>query len=141
MEAWFETYRGRVAPEQCDHLGHMNIQYYTAAVWEGAVVLMTRLGLSPEDSERRGIALAAVRMESDYARELRAGDEIVLESAVVRVGEKSVQVRHRLRHAASGEQAMETKVVTVMMDLATRRSIPLPDDVRAAAEALASAGA
>lgn len=133
-----ETYRSTVTPEQCDHLGHMNVQYYTAAVWAGAVTLMTRMGLSPEQSAQRGMALAAVHMESDYARELRAGDEIVLESAVTGIGQKSVHVAHRLRHAASGEQAMQTRVTTVMLDLATRRSIALPDDIRVAAEALAT---
>ena len=136
MARFFETYRAVVQPDQCDQLGHLNIQHYYAALWEGAIVLIARLGLPPAEIARRGIAFAAARVESDFRREFTAGDEMVLESALERVGTKSITVRHRLRHAASGEEAMQTVVTAVLMDLQARKSVVIPDDLRAGALAM-----
>lgn len=35
MSAFLETYRAAVAPADYDHLGHMNVQHYFAAVSDG----------------------------------------------------------------------------------------------------------
>ena len=40
MGQYFETYRATVKPEQCDHLGHMNVQYYIAALNDGTIELV-----------------------------------------------------------------------------------------------------
>lgn len=139
MAAYFETYRATVTADLCDHLGHMNIQHYVAALNDGAIVLVSKLGLTPDAIRERRIALAAAHMESDFLREVQAGEEIVLESAVARVGGKSVTILHRLTIAASGAEAMTAVVTAVLMDLDTRKALPLPDDIRASAMALAGA--
>ena len=136
MANFFETYRATVRPDQCDELGHLNIQHYYGALWEGAIVLIARMGLPPEEIAQRRIAFAAARVETDFKRELAAGDEMVLESALERVGSKSITVLHRLRHGASGEEAMVTVVTAVMMDLEARTSVVIPDDLRAGALAM-----
>jgi acyl-CoA thioester hydrolase len=45
MPIFVETYRATVAPADCDHLGHMNVQHYFAAVSDGMFAIMARLGL------------------------------------------------------------------------------------------------
>jgi acyl-CoA thioester hydrolase len=139
MATYFETYRSIVRADQCDHLGHMNVQYYAAAMNDGGSVLLARLGLTPEASVQRRIAAAVVHMETDYLREVREGDEIVLESALERVGGKSFTILHRLHVANDGAPAMETLVTAVLLHLDTRKAVALPDDVRSAALALAGA--
>jgi acyl-CoA thioesterase FadM len=52
-----ETYRATVAPSDCDHLGHMNVQHYFAAVSDGMFAIMVRLGLGPEESAGGKFAL------------------------------------------------------------------------------------
>ncbi|HKJ00031.1 MAG TPA: thioesterase family protein [bacterium] len=138
MGQYFETYRATVKPEQCDHLGHMNVQYYIAALNDGTIELVRRLGLPLAEIARRRIALAVVRMETDFLRELKEGDEILVESAVEQVGNKSLTLLHRIRHAASGSDAMRSVCRSAMMDLTSRKSTVLPEDVRAAALALAN---
>jgi acyl-CoA thioester hydrolase len=58
---YFETFRGTVAPSECDHLGHMNVQYYTRAISDGMYSIMIHLGLTPDEIRRRKISFVAVR--------------------------------------------------------------------------------
>ena len=44
MATFVETYCAVVAPMDCDHLGHMNVQHYFAAVSDGMFSMMARLG-------------------------------------------------------------------------------------------------
>lgn len=136
MTGYFETYRATVTPEQCDHLGHMNVQFYIAAISEGAITLISRLGLSPTEIQQRQVAVAAARIESDFMQEVREGEEIYLESAIGAIGKKSLTVMHRLKKAADDSLVMQSKVRAVMMNLDTRSSMELPADVRTAAEGL-----
>ena len=79
MPIFQDTYRTTVAPADCDHLGHMNVQHYFAAVSDGMFAMMVALGLGPEEIRRRQLSFAVVRAETDFHRELRAGDVVALE--------------------------------------------------------------
>jgi acyl-CoA thioester hydrolase len=83
MPIFVETYRATVDPADCDHLDHMNVQHYFAAVSDGMFAIMVRLGLGPEEIRRRQISFAVVRAETDFHRELRPGDVMSLESTVL----------------------------------------------------------
>lgn len=136
MPTFVETYRATVAPADCDHLGHMNVQHYFAAVSDGMFAIMVRLGLGPDEIRRRQVSFAVVRAETDFRRELRAGDVVVLESAIIRLGEKSTTFQHRLKNAATGDTAMTTDFKCVLLDLEKRQATSIPDDIRAAAAPL-----
>jgi acyl-CoA thioester hydrolase len=105
----------------------MNVQHYFAAVG-GMFAIMVRLGLSPEEIRRRKISFAVVRAETDFHRELRAGDVMALESTVLTLGERSVTFHHRLKDAATGNIAMSTDFKCVLLDLENRKAIPIPND-------------
>jgi len=139
MPLFIETYRGTVGPTDCDDLGHMNVQHYFAAVSNGMFVMMSRLGLAPEDIRRRQMSFAVVHAETDFHRELRAGDVMALESAVLTLGDKSATFQHRLRNLSTGSVAMTTDFKCVLLDLKRREAIPIPDDIRTAAAELAVA--
>jgi acyl-CoA thioester hydrolase len=136
MPTFVETYRATVAPADCDHLGHMNVRHYFAAVGDGMFAMMVRLGLGPDDIRRRRMAFAAVRAETDFHRELRVGDVIALESTVVKLGEKSATFHHRLKNVATGAIAMSTELKCVLLDLQKRQAISITPDIRSAAAEL-----
>jgi acyl-CoA thioester hydrolase len=131
-----ETYRGTVGPADCDDLGHMNVQHYFAAVSNGMFAMMSRLGLTPEEIHRRQMLFAVVHAETDFYRELRSGDLMVLESTILKLGEKSVTFQHRLKNLSTGNVAMTTDFKCVLFELRKREAISIPDDVRAAAAEL-----
>jgi acyl-CoA thioester hydrolase len=114
----------------------MNVQHYFAAVSDGMFAIMVRLGLGPEEIRRRQMSFAVVRAETDFHRELRAGDVMALESTVARLGDKTVTFHHRLMNVATGDAAMSTEFKCVLLDLEKRQATAIPDDIRAKAAAL-----
>ena len=139
MPLFIETYRGTVGPTDCDDLGHMNVQHYFAAVSNGMFAMMSRLGLTPEEIQRRQMSFAVVHAETDFHRELHSGDVMLLESTVLKLGDKSATFQHRLRNLSTDSVAMTTDFKCVLLDLRKREAIPIPDDMRAAAAELTAA--
>jgi len=81
----------------------------------------------------RRISFAVVNVQSDFRAELSAGDVIRLETTVVEMGTKSMTFRHRLIRAEGEALAFETIFKCVMLNLETRSSSEIPDEVRAKA--------
>jgi hypothetical protein len=57
-------------------------------------------------------------------------DLITVRSGLLEIGNKSLRIIHEMRHDSSGELAACMVAVGVCVDGSTRRSRPLPDDVR-----------
>ena len=131
-EPWVQTFSAVVRDEDCDALGHMNVQHYFRAVSDGMIVLMERLGLSRSEIARRRISFAVVRAETDFRRELRPGDAMALDSCIKQIDEKVIVFHHRLR-IQTAEVAMSTDYRCVLLDLDRRRAVVVPDDIRIAA--------
>ena len=129
-----ETYRATVAPHQCDHLGHMNVQHYFAAVSDGMFALMSHIGLGASQIRERAMSFAVVSAESKFIRELAAGDVVRLLSSVAAIGNKSATFSHHLENVESQGIVFETNFKCVLLDLNERVAREIPDDVRLALE-------
>ncbi len=132
---FLETYRAVVRDEDCDALGHMNVQHYFRAVSDGMFAVMAHLGLGESEIARRKLCFAVVRSEANFRRELRAGEAVALDSTVTEMGDKLVVFHHRLRTVPAGEVAMTVDYKCVPMDLERRRAVPVPEDIRMAVRA------
>ena len=130
MSEWKMTYRGIVYPWQCDHMGHMNVMYYANKFDEACWQLLSMVGLNPARFAEDGTAMAAVEQHIQYRRELRAGQAVTIQSAVLEVKDKSIHMLHKLIDDASGEVAATTVVVGVHIDALLRKAISIPQDVR-----------
>ncbi len=109
-----------------DKLGHVNNAVYAVMYEAGRAELMERVGLlSPEDS--RGVVIA--RLELDFLREMNWPGEVSIESAVVRIGTKSLHVRQRL--LVDGAVVSRGLSVLAVIDTNTRRAVPIEDGWRA----------
>ncbi len=128
---YLETYRHVVTPAECDHLGHMNAQFYFAAVSGGIGAFEVALGLTPSDKRTgRGLAFVVVHGISDFRAELAAGDAIRLETGVAEIGGKSATFHHCLFNVETEAVSFETRFKCVLLDLKTRRAVEIPDDIR-----------
>ncbi|MGH9040562.1 MAG: acyl-CoA thioesterase [Acidimicrobiia bacterium] len=125
-----ETYRTTVAPADCDHLGHMNVQHYFRAVSEGMFSLMAQVGLGPAEIRVRKLSFAVVHADTDFWAELHAGDIVALRTGIEAVGRKSAEFRHELINVASGQTAMTTRFKCVLLDLDRRVAVEVPRDIR-----------
>jgi acyl-CoA thioester hydrolase len=128
-----ETHLGRVSPLECDHLGHMNVQFYVSKVSDAAWHVMASIGITPAFVRERRQAPAAVRQEIAYLKELLAGDLLRMESGVLEASERKITFFHRLRKVETDQVAMTSKVFTINMDLDARRSTPLDPAILARA--------
>jgi len=124
------TYRGMVYPWHCDHMGHMNVMWYSSKFDEACWNLLAMLGLPGSGFAAEGTAMAAVEQHTQYKRELFAGDTVTIESALLEVNDKSLRMLHKMVHDASGEIAAMTMIVAVHLDARIRKAIRLPDRLR-----------
>ena len=127
-----ETFRGMVRAEQCDHFGHMNVQFYDAALSDGFFYMMNLIGLGREEVARRQLGLAAVNMTLNFRRELRPGDIYKVETGFLKLEPMEQMTGHRMTRLTDGKVALTAQSRGFPMDLAARRRTAMPDDILAA---------
>lgn len=131
-----ETYRGAVYPWQCDHMGHMNVMWYTGKFDEATWALFLALGITPTYMRDRNRGMVAVEQTIAYRRELRAGDVVFIRSWIVEVREKVLKFGHEMINAETGEVAATSDLTGVHFDREARRACPLPDEFAQRARAM-----
>ena len=124
------SYRGTIYPWHCDHMGHMNVMWYTGKFDEASWFLLGQAGFSRSVLQERNCGLAAVQQNITYKRELRAGDVISVRSGILDIAEKTVQIFHEMRNEETHEIAAFTVVTGVYMDASERKAMPIPLDLR-----------
>jgi acyl-CoA thioester hydrolase len=130
------TYRGTVSQSQCDHMGHMNVMWYVAKFDEATWQLFAAIGLTGARLRAERIGMAGVEAHIEYKRELFPGDVVTVTSTMLEVGDKVLRFAHEMKKDDTGELAARTVLVAVHLDTTIRKARALPDDVRAAAQAL-----
>jgi acyl-CoA thioester hydrolase len=131
-----ETYRGVVYPWAIDHVGHMNVQFYTARFDEASWQFLARLGLSVASMEGQDRAAVAVDQHTQYKREVKAGSLLHITTELIELGHTSIRFVHRMYDSESNELVAVSELVGVHFDTRARSAAQLPDTVRARAESL-----
>lgn len=124
------TYRGTIYPWQCDHMGHMNVMWYSGKFDEATWQILGSLGLTASRLRKEGMRMAAVEQRLEYKRELQAGDGITIRSRVLKVGNTSIRFSHEMKNDETGETAAVSVIAGVYFNAETKKALPLPEDVR-----------
>jgi acyl-CoA thioesterase FadM len=96
MNGWMETWRGMVAPWECDLTEHFTIAYYFDRLADAASAIGASLGLTEASrSEKR-------RFDARFVRELRAGASFHILSAPIALAEGQVRLGHQIVDSADG---------------------------------------
>lgn len=82
----------------------------------------------------RKIGVPAVHVECDFKHPLRYGDVAWIETTVEKLGRTSVSFRYAVARASDKVACANILHVCAVSDLALLKSIPIPEDVRAALE-------
>ncbi len=109
-----------------DALGHVNNAVYAVMCEAGRAELSQQIGLLAPDGGR---AIVLVRLELDFLREMTWPGEVRIETAIQRIGTKSLHVRQRI--TKGDVLAARAATVLAVMDTATRRAVPVDDALRA----------
>lgn len=125
--------RGVVHPWHHDIFGHMNVRHYAPFFDDATFHLYTALGLSLEAMmSEHGVHVVSARAETNFIKELKAGDCFVIDGAVQRLGTRSVTFQLRMIHSETGTLHASYDLTEVIFDPKTRKSAPMPDAMRTA---------
>jgi len=128
-----ETWRGIVAPEHIDLMGHMNVAWYAAHFSEATLKLFEMIGIDERTIREQQLGMAALEQHLRYIEELFAGTPLLIRSAVTAMGGKSLCFVHEMYRSGAAERlAAQCEFTAVCFDLRRRSSCPIPDAVRAA---------
>ena len=106
-----------------DRLGHVNNAVYAVMCEAGRVrAHAVRPGCS---APAAGHGVVIARLELDFLREMNWPGEVRIETAIHRIGQKSIQVRQQL-HQDGVLVARATSILAVI-DTAKRRAVPISD--------------
>jgi len=125
------TYRGVVYPWHCDHMNHMNVMWYVGKFDEATWNLFAMFGVTTAWLREQNRGMFAVQQNIAYKRELRAGDVISVRSGMLEIREKVVRFFHEMKNEGTGEVSAVTVLTGVHVDTQTRKSCPLPENIRA----------
>lgn len=128
--------RAEVAAWQVDHTGIMPPRFFFDRMAGGVPFLLAGMGLDRPYMLRHGLGRAAVGYRLRYLRWPRAGDCLELRSGIGLVRDKTWRFRHVFINLADGEAVCSAEAVIVLLDLYTRRAVPLPAEIRDRASAL-----
>jgi acyl-CoA thioester hydrolase len=129
-EGMLETNRSVVNTWECDTNNHMNARFFMARFSDAQGHMWAQAGLGRHEQAARGLATATVEMRLAYFRELRAGETLFVRTAILKTEGKTVRYRHWLFSGDTGEPACAAEGAAVLFDKATRKAVPLPEQIR-----------
>lgn len=74
--------------------------------------------------------IVSAKAETNFIRELKAGDSFIIDGAARRLGGKSMTFHLRMIHAETGALHATYDLTEVFFDPRTRKSAPMPEAVR-----------
>ena len=131
-----ETYRGFVYPWVIDHVGHMNVQSYTARFDEASWHFLAALGLTPSFLKQNNRSFVALDQRTRYRLEVLAGSLLDIKTELVEIKRKTIRYVHRMFNSESNEEVAAMELLVVYFDTVARSSVELPAEVAARAKEL-----
>jgi acyl-CoA thioester hydrolase len=123
------AFLGPVQAEDCDAYGLMRESGMMAKVSDG----MSHFFIALRDRPRPGdLGGAALEYRFVFRKWPRLGDFLEVRSGLKGMGKKTSQICHFIFDVESGDCVASAEAVSVSFDLATRKSVEIPDDLRAA---------
>lgn len=133
------TFRGTVYPWQCDHMGHMNVMWYTGRFDEASWQLLSVVGMTATRLRETRTGIAASEQHVRYLRELHAGDPITVRSSIIEVGEKTLRLFHEMTNDEQDRLVATSTIIAVHFDCTIRKARCLSPDIREKALRMISA--
>jgi len=139
MSKPIEILRGVIHPWYCDAFGHMNVRWYSHFFDDAAFHLWPLYwGSHKKMLEEHHVHTVTASATIQFQQELVAGDLILVDSLLTRVGGKSCKFMERMLHVDTMEVHATYETVEVFFDPETRQSTAMPDEIRQALEAQVS---
>ncbi len=127
----FDVHRDVVRPEWIDENGHLNMGYYVVAFDRATDTWLDHIGLSAIERERSGATTFTLKSHVNYLRELRGAAPLQVTTRLLAFDQKRIHYFHEMYHATDGFLAATNELMSLHVNLATRRAGPMAGDVLA----------
>lgn len=131
-----ETFRGVAHPWLCDIMDHLNTRSYMAMFDDASMHFLAALGYDFKEAQEGLVGWADVRVELDLLAEVPRGGLVVITSYTEKIGNSSLTYVSEMRSANGETLHARATTKTVYFDLKVRKSKPISDSYRMAAERL-----
>jgi len=132
----FVSSRGTINDWDCDRQGVMSLRQYYAIASDGIGPVRHRMGITRDMARTRHWGGVALEYSIRFPAPISAGDIYSLRTGLLHLADKTFRVGHRLHNDSSGELAATFDIVACMFDLRARRTMTIPDEIRAQAETM-----
>ena len=129
MSAPLDVYRDVVRPEWIDDNRHMNMGYYVVVFDLATDEFMRWIGLDAEHRTAHRITTFCLEAHVTYHREVREGDPLRFTTQLLAHDAKRLHYIHAMYHATEGYLASTNELMSLHVDLATRRGAAMAPDV------------
>ena len=145
-----ELHTSTVLPEWIDYNGHMNVAYYVLAFDYATDAFLDYLGLDHDYKAKADVTTFVADMNVTYIQEVFEGDPMRFTTQLLEFDAKKFRYFHCMYHAEKGYLAATNELLSLHIDLTTRRVGAMAEpileklqaiyDVHSAAEAPTGAG-
>jgi acyl-CoA thioester hydrolase len=131
------TAKGTIYPDDCDHMGHMNVAAYTRKYDEGTWALWTSVGFGGQRMLQEGLGLAAMESRVTYHREFFPGESYVIRSRFLCIKPRVARFYHRIYKLVDSGMALEEELAgtctytVACLDRSAHKAVPFPEDIAA----------
>lgn len=119
----------KVEDQWIDYNGHFNMAYYNVLFDRAADDAFYPLGLGPDYVKAHNASFFTLEAHITYARELHAGDQVVVHSQFLDHDAKRVHYVQQMFHATEGWLSAVLEVIVMHVDMTAKRSAPFPPAV------------
>lgn len=121
IPAPLELHRESVRPEWIDYNGHMNVAFYVLAFDHATDAFLDYLGLDHGYKGRVEVTTFIADMNVTYVQEVAEGAPLRFTTQLLDFDEKKFRYFHSMYHAEEGFLAATNELLSLHIDLASRR--------------------
>lgn len=120
-----ELHAESVLPEWIDYNGHMNVAYYVLAFDHVTDAFLDYIGLDHDYKAKADVTTFVADMNVTYKREVIEGDPLRFTTQLLEFDEKRFRYFHCMYHAEKNYLAATNELLSLHIDLKTRRVAPM----------------
>jgi acyl-CoA thioester hydrolase len=119
----------RVEPAWIDYNGHLNMAYYNVLFDRAVDEVFELLSCGASYVEKNNRSFFTAEAHLRYLRELHSGDPVRVTLQLFDYDEKRLHFFEQLFHAGEGWVSATSENMVLHVDLAAKRTAPIPSDV------------
>jgi len=124
-----ELHTESVRPEWIDYNGHMNVAYYVLAFDNATDKFLDYLGLDRDYKAKANVTTFVGDMNVTYRQEVMEGDPLRFTTQLLEYDAKKFRYFHCMYHATKGYLAATNELLSLHIDLESRRVAPMGEAI------------